>query len=337
MKVPTITRLCLFLHLGSAVSVRTIYSSVLSNTSTSYCRVDPCSNGSYYYQALQITVNTAGNYTIRSNSTLDTFGYLYNNTFYQTHTSLNMLQFNDDRGGADQFLLSMYLQTMTTYIIVATTFRASVTGSFTIIVQGSAVVYISLDKCYRSVLTRYSTVTRADGTTVIGVWRGNVLSFLFVSLAFPAPAGSYYTSTLTSNSLMFCRTWSCPVNRFYYYQPIGFMTTTSGNYNIQSNSSLDTLGYIFNSTVHQITGVSGALMFDDDSGEDSQFLMTISVQAMFNYTLIVTTYAANMTGPFSVSASGDPPLTFFTLWDCSGKTEIDESLSCLCTVCWFAE
>ena len=144
-----------------------------------------------------------------------------------------------------------------------------------------------------------------------GIRWGNILSFWFASLASPAPARSFYASALTSNSLIFCRSGNCSVNRYFYYQPIGFTTTTSGDYDIRSNSSLDTYGYIFNSTVHQITGVSGAVMFDDDSGGYHQFRMTVSVRPMFNYTLIVTTYAANITGPFSISATGDPPLTFF--------------------------
>ena len=135
---------CLFSHLGSAVVGRTIYSSVLSNTSASYCREDPCPNGLCYYEALKITVSTAGNYTIRSNSSMDTYGYIYNNTFDTSYPSRNMLQFNDEDADAQQFLLSMWLQTMITYIVVATTYGASVTGSFSIIVQGPAVVSLSL-------------------------------------------------------------------------------------------------------------------------------------------------------------------------------------------------
>ena len=151
----------------------------------------------------------------------------------------------------------------------------------------------------------------ADRDTLTRISWANVLSFLFASLASPAPAQSIYTSAMTSNSLTFCRSGNCSANRFFYYQPIGFMTTTSGYYDIRSNSTLDTLGYIFNSTVRQIANVSGALMSDDDSGGNRQFRMWISLLAMFNYTLFVTTYAVNITGSFSVSATGDPPLTFF--------------------------
>ena len=91
------------------------------------------------------------------------------------------------------------------------------------------------------------------------------------------------------------------------------MTLASGLFNIRSNSSLDTFGIIFNTTVYQITNTSQVVMFNDDGGGASQFLMTIYLQAMFNYTLVVTAYYANVTGPFSVSASGNALVTFFPL------------------------
>ena len=177
----------------------------------------------------------------------------------------------------------------------------------------------------------------ADRTTRIEIRWGNLLSFLFVSLASPVPARSFYTSALTSNSLIFCRSGNCSANNSFYYQPIGFMTATSGEYDIRSNSSVDTVGYIFDSVVHQVTNVSGAILFDDESGGNYQFAMTISLRAMFNYTLIVTTYWANITGPFSVSAAGDPPLTFFALWLWRLKTETDKSLPTLFNFCWLTE
>ena len=139
-----IDRLWPLLHLGTSGLPRTIYSSALRRTSASYCRVDPCSSSFYYYEALKITVSTNDSYSIQSNSSMDTFGYLYKNAFDPTYPSLNMLQFNDDGAGSSQFLLSMWLQTMQDYIVVATTFRVSDTGAFTIIVQGPAVVSMSL-------------------------------------------------------------------------------------------------------------------------------------------------------------------------------------------------
>ena len=91
------------------------------------------------------------------------------------------------------------------------------------------------------------------------------------------------------------------------------MTLTSGLCLIQSNSSLDTYGYIFNTTVHQIANASGAVIFNDDGGGFFQFRMKMYLQAMFNYTLVFTTYYKNITGPFSVSAAGSASITFFPL------------------------
>ena len=91
-----------------------------------------------------LTVSTSGNYTIQSNSSIDTYGYIYNNTFNPANRTLNMLQSNDDGAGNTQFLLSLWLQTMTNYIVVATTYSAITTGSFFVIVQGPAAVSLAL-------------------------------------------------------------------------------------------------------------------------------------------------------------------------------------------------
>ena len=141
---PSIDHFCPFLHLGAPGPGPTNYSSVLTNTSATYRRAGSGTNYLHYYEALKITVYTAGNYTIRSSSRLDTFGYLYNNTFDPTYPSRNMLQYDDQSAWAYQFLLSMYLQTLTNYIVVATTYDALATGSFSILVQGPATVNISL-------------------------------------------------------------------------------------------------------------------------------------------------------------------------------------------------
>ena len=99
---------------------------------------------SNYYEAVKINVHTPGNYSIRSISALDTFGSLYNDTFDPTYPSLNLLQSNDDGAGSSQFFLSLVLQTMIDYILVATTFSPMETGEFSIIVQGPATVNFTL-------------------------------------------------------------------------------------------------------------------------------------------------------------------------------------------------
>ena len=165
---------------------------------------------------------------------------------------------------------------------------------------------------------------------IVEIWRGAqwidhaVFSYLFLgSLA--SSVESLFESELTDNSLTICRTITCPTS-LYYYQLIAFMTVDSGLYMIQSNSSLDTFGYIFNSTVRQVTNVSDAFMFNDDGAGNSQFRMTLTLQAMLNYTLMVTTYNAGETGPFSVRAFGGSIVTFSSLWFWLEKNAMIETL-----------
>lgn len=122
------------------------YSSVLRTTTATYCRGYTCSNSPYYYEAIKINVFTSGNYTIRSSSSIDTFGYLYNNDFDSTYPTLNMLAYNDDDtvAGTKHFKLSRWLQAMNDYILMVTTYLTSVTGPFSISVQGPALAGLSL-------------------------------------------------------------------------------------------------------------------------------------------------------------------------------------------------
>ena len=143
-KIPNIDHFCVCRHLDASGPGPKNYSSILTNISARYRREGYSSNQSEYYEALKITVYTAGNYTIRSSGRLDTFGYLYINTFDPTSPRLNMFQFNDDDGGSSQFLLSMWLETMNAYIVVVTTFPPLLTGAFCITMRGPAAVTISL-------------------------------------------------------------------------------------------------------------------------------------------------------------------------------------------------
>ena len=154
---------------------------------------------------------------------------------------------------------------------------------------------------------------------------GCIFVFIFTFIASPAPTRSFYTSALTNNSLYACPGLNCLANGLYYYQMIGFMTTTSGDYDFQSNCTFNIFGIIVDRIVHQATDPNVVLMSDDDVRGDTRFLMTISLQAMYNYTLMVTTYYSSTTGSFSVSAAGDPPLTFFAVWVWLWKNKIKES------------
>ena len=86
-----------------------------------------------YYEAISLSVSTTGYYTIRSNSTFDTYGYIYKNNFDPTTPYVNLLQQNGDGDGSYQFLLSVFLEASTPYFMIVTTFSPNVVGCFSLI------------------------------------------------------------------------------------------------------------------------------------------------------------------------------------------------------------
>ncbi|CAF4733847.1 unnamed protein product, partial [Rotaria sp. Silwood2] len=85
----------------------------------------------------------SGNYTIETYSSIDTYGYLYSSTFDPASISTNLLAENDDGPTSTNFLISIYLQALTQYIVVVTTFYPNTTGSFSIVATGIASVIFS--------------------------------------------------------------------------------------------------------------------------------------------------------------------------------------------------
>ncbi|CAF4100912.1 unnamed protein product, partial [Rotaria sp. Silwood2] len=117
------------------------YSSVLTFNSQTFChRTDNCLDSPFFYEALQLNISMDGNYTFLCNSSMDTYGYLYNNTFDPVYPTMNILAIDDDSGGNYQFMFSMFLQTLSQYILVATTYNKNITGPFTITAHGLAPV-----------------------------------------------------------------------------------------------------------------------------------------------------------------------------------------------------
>jgi len=110
-----------------------IFSSMLSSSSSYYCRIGNCSLGIiYYYEVYSLTVATNGYYTITSNSTFDSYGLIYRDNFDRSMPNVNLLQQNDDGAGNHQFLLRLFLQTSLSYELVVTTYASTVIGSFSI-------------------------------------------------------------------------------------------------------------------------------------------------------------------------------------------------------------
>ncbi|CAF0975805.1 unnamed protein product [Adineta steineri] len=123
--------------------IKTQYSSALTINSQKYCSVSPCSVPNTYFQAIQLNVSISGTYTFLCNSSIDTFGYLYYNTFDLSNPAINLITSNDDGSGNTQFQLPVVLQISTRYILIATTFNPNTIGPFTITATGVAPISFS--------------------------------------------------------------------------------------------------------------------------------------------------------------------------------------------------
>ncbi|CAF3084569.1 unnamed protein product [Rotaria sp. Silwood2] len=84
-----------------------------------------------------------GNDNFKCNSSMDTYGYLYNNTFNPVYPAENVSAKDDDNGGYGQFMFSIFLQTMKQYVLVVTTFYQHIAEPFSITVTGLTSLYFS--------------------------------------------------------------------------------------------------------------------------------------------------------------------------------------------------
>ena len=131
----------MFLRLVTDPPIESSYSSVLTTASPRFCRGVTCSDSdSFYYftyaEVIRLNISITGLYTIRSQSSLDTFGYLYNRSYEPTYYFINLIAINDDYGRDLQFQFSSQLSADGTYVLVVTTYPQNVIGAFSIIVTG---------------------------------------------------------------------------------------------------------------------------------------------------------------------------------------------------------
>jgi hypothetical protein len=119
------------------------YSSALTNNNTFFIRFYASEEALYYYEAIQMNFSKSGLYAISSDSTLDTFGLIYNNSFDQASADTNLLAWNDDRMDSTQFQILLNVDAADKHILVLTTKNAWEIGEFSIIARGPGKVAFS--------------------------------------------------------------------------------------------------------------------------------------------------------------------------------------------------
>ncbi|CAF0990307.1 unnamed protein product [Adineta steineri] len=257
--------------------VKTQYSSALTSNSQMYCRTSICAIPNTYFQAIQLNVSISGTYTFVCNSSIDTYGFLYYNTFDPNYPPANLIILDDDGGGNYQFQLTAHLQISSRYILVVTTFNQNITGPFTITATGVS----SID---------LSSINVSSNSSVVQ---------------------SQYLSTLNSSSAKYCRTGDCSSSQdYYYYSAILLNVNTTGYYTINSQSNMNTFGYIYVDSFNASVPLQNMYFYNDDGGGNSQFTFDLSIDATAKCILVVTTYSPNVLGAFSIISYGSGPIQF---------------------------
>lgn len=120
----------------------TQYNGYLSSSSM-FIRPNGAYSILYAYNALRIRVPRTDFYTLTSESTLDTYGCLYDGDFDPSRPSINLVTCDDDRGTNRQFLIGRTLQSSLSYTLVVTTYSTNTYGYYTAKIFGSYTVSVS--------------------------------------------------------------------------------------------------------------------------------------------------------------------------------------------------
>ena len=92
----------------------------------------------HYYEVIRLVVNETGDYTLFTKSDIDTYGYIYKDTFDPKNPSKNIELENNDGCDQEQFKFDIQLDVNTTYILVVTTFDSNKTGTISVLILGPA-------------------------------------------------------------------------------------------------------------------------------------------------------------------------------------------------------
>ncbi|CAF1357311.1 unnamed protein product [Adineta ricciae] len=228
-----------------------------------------CNKESYYFESYEIKVSENRYYTIWSEASIDTYGYIYENVFDPLNPTENLLVKNDDGGLNDQFRFEIPLYDDTLYILVITTFDQMRIGEIT----------LHVSKLENDTIKRLTTSVNIR---------------------------SIYSSELTVNSPKYCRDYKKPN---YYYETLEINVMKNGLYVIWSKSEIDTYGYIYKDIFDPLQPFGNSLTQHSGKCNQHQLKFFIDLEKNTKYILVVTTYYPNTTGNFSVFISGESNAT----------------------------
>jgi hypothetical protein len=152
----------------------TNYTSVLTDSSPIYDRFG--GSGKYYYEAIKISVPETGYYFFGSYSNIDTYGYLYSNSFNPLNIEQNLITGDNDAAQDFQFIVQHQLTSTKTYILVVTTNEQMVRGSILIFSYGPKEVKFSPMKDLSSSSTKFNLIAIHYLSVIFGFILRHLLS-----------------------------------------------------------------------------------------------------------------------------------------------------------------
>ncbi len=150
-------------NLAIPVVVTSNYSSALTTSSPMFTRYG--GSGIFYYEVIQIIVSVTGNYSFTCYSPVDTYGYLYTNSFDPSNVNVNLLAQDNGSGGNFQFYITILLQSGGTYILVVTTYAPGVTTTFSIITSGPVSISLSSSTAMTGITSASTILATATSVT----------------------------------------------------------------------------------------------------------------------------------------------------------------------------
>ncbi len=139
------------------------YSSELTNKNLMFTR-NGSSSGQFYYEVINITVPASGPYIFQCKTNIDTFAYIYNQTFNPLNPAANLLKaFDDENSERWEFSFALNFLFADSILLVVTTYSPNKTGPLFIV--GSGYNKVIFNRIVSTVQPTTSTSTTSKTTT----------------------------------------------------------------------------------------------------------------------------------------------------------------------------
>ncbi len=125
-----------------------VYSSKLTVDSQMYERTDRLTSGDYYYESIRIEEFSNDIYTFSINSSIDMYGYFYENNFNPINPFDNLIFKHYGYNSNNLFKVRSHLRSNKTYILMITSYKSKAIGSFSVIITGRNKVNFTTGRSY---------------------------------------------------------------------------------------------------------------------------------------------------------------------------------------------